>query len=92
MKNAAVLVLFILSLVGLASALLSRSGESPRIEPASLVPRPEATGRPQAWRVEGRQGNTRFEFGDKMEPLRQLDVGSLERSAKLHVASGEPAY
>ncbi len=76
----------------LAFALQRRGGEGPRIEPASLSPRPETTGRAQGSGIEGRQGNTRLEFGDKTEPLRQLDVGSLERSAKLRVANGQPAY
>lgn len=91
MKSATVLILFILSLIALVFALRGRQLQPLRIEPVMSARGPDAAVRPssstdpeRAWR--------RLELGDKIELLRQLDVRSLERSAKVRVANGQPGY
>lgn len=89
MKNLGVLLLFILSLVALAAILRQPRGNGARFEPASLAPQPnrDAPVRVREWAREGR-----LDFDGKIAPLKQLDVGTLERSAKLGLASDQVGY
>jgi len=82
MKSATVLILFIVSLIALAFAIQQRSVQPTRIEPVVSAAR-EATPRTFGFGFAAehkRDGG--FELGDKTEPLRQLDLRNLERSAK----------
>jgi|GEM_PF-5928529 len=87
MKSATVLMLFILSLIALAFALQQRSVEPTRIEPVVSAVR-DAAARPSGSPAE-RNRDGGFELGSKTEPLRQLDIRTLERSAKVPVAEGQ---
>lgn len=89
MKSATVLMLFILSLIALAFALQQGGAEPTRIEPVVSGAR-EAAARPSGSPAERKRDGGGFELGDKTEPLRQLDIRNLERSAKVRVPEGQP--
>jgi len=85
-KIMGVLLLFLVSLITLFSTLqVKRAGEA-RIEPAS-APKPDrAAARPRGLpSARGRDGG--FGLEGKVDPLRQLDPGKLDRAYRLGVGT-----
>ena len=85
MKIMGVLLLFLVSLITLFASLQVRRAADVRVEPPSASkpdrPAPRPMGLPSA---RGRDGG----FGlDKVDPLRQLDPGKLDRAYRLGVAT-----
>ena len=78
-----VLLLFLVSLIALLFSLQVRLAGEARIEPASASKPDRPAARPMGLpSARGRDGG----FGlDKVEPLRQLDPGKLDRAYRLGV-------
>ena len=83
MKIMGVLLLFLVSLIALLFSLQVRLAGEARIEPASASKPDRSAARPMGLpSARGRDGG----FGlDKVEPLRQLDPGKLDRAYRLGV-------
>ena len=85
MKIMGVLLLFLVSLITLFATLQVRRAGDVRVEPPSASKPDRAAARPMGLpSARGRDGG----FGlDKVEPLRQLDSGKLDRAYRLGVGT-----
>lgn len=85
MKIMGVLLLFLVSLITLFASLQVRRAGDVRVEPPSASKPDRAAARPMGVpSARGRDGG----FGlDKVDPLRQLDPGKLDRAYRLGVGT-----